>query len=386
MMTAPAVPQRYYNPARRLSPSPYRLSLPSQSEVFSRYQSQQCVPQAHLPWRGPERPAGLTHSTPMPTPQQPWRPSNRLANNSLDGLRRQAPPPFRQTFMLQRQHYPINDQWYQQPSLPAVANHDTALHGGQITQSTSRAPGNATNRPQAAPYQVIPRQPYQSGQSQRVYQYAVEKGVYQVDDKDFENRPEGFYTTFDPEGKEVDYFDEGFEEVIANFVGIETVCSKCSSSFRSKLQLHKHLKAGCTGAVQVTPLPPTQPPSPITIVKSNAIIPLLESGLAFQGWTYTTTSITLVPHLLSPDLDPAATACLDTGCGVTLIDKEWLLSHLLHQKISTISTLLNVREIGTSKHKSVQFAALSLYFPGKDETGQRVYASIKCELHLVDGL
>ncbi len=50
-----------------------------------------------------------------------------------------------------------------------------------------------------------------------------------------------------------------------------------------------------------------------------------------------------------------------------------------------MSTLLNVRGISTSKHKSAQFAALSFYYPGKDETGQRVYALIKCELHLVDG-
>ena len=51
-----------------------------------------------------------------------------------------------------------------------------------------------------------------------------------------------------------------------------------------------------------------------------------------------------------------------------------------------MSTPLNVRGIGTSKHESAQFAALSLYFPGEDQAGQQVYASIRCELHLVDGL
>ena len=261
---------------------------------------------------------------------------------------------------------------------------------GQLSRSTGRADASLPNRlapmPPSDLRPPVPRQPYQSAQSQRVYQHAEEKGVYQLNDENFEDRPEGFYTTFDPEGEEVDYSNEGFEEVIANFVEIETVCSKCSSSFPSKSQLHKHLKAGCAGAVQATPLPPTQPASPIPIIESKAIIPSLRSGLAFRGWTYATTSITLVPHLLPPDLDPAATVCLDTGCGVTLVDKAWLLSHLPHQKISTMSTPLNVRGIGTSKHKSAQFAALSLYFPGEDETGQRVYASIKCELHLVNGL
>ena len=202
----------------------------------------------------------------------------------------------------------------------------------------------------------------------------------------FENRPEGFYTTVDPEGEEIDYSDKGFEDVIANFVGIEVGCSKCNSSFPSKSQLHKHLKADCAGVVQATPLLPTQPPSPIPIVESRTIIPSLGSGIAFRGWTYTTAPITLVPHLLPPDLDSNATACLDTGCGVTLIDKAWLLSHLPHQKLSTMSTPLNVRGIGTSKYESAQFATISLYFPGEDQAGQRVYTSIKCELHLVDGL
>ena len=129
----------------------------------------------------------------------------------------------------------------------------------------------------------VPRQSYQSPQSQRVYQHAKEKGVYQLDDENFENRPEGFYMTVDPKGEKVDYLDEGFEEVIANFVGIETGCSKYSSSFPSKSQLHKHLKTGCVGAVQATPLPPTQPVSPIPIVESKAIIPSLGSGLTFRG-------------------------------------------------------------------------------------------------------
>lgn len=99
----------------------------------------------------------------------------------------------------------------------------------------SHAPNNATNHLQAAPYQAIPRQPYQLENSQCVYQHVEEKGVYQVDNKDFENRPKDFYTTFDADNKKVDYSDEGFEKVIANFVGIKKVCSKCSSSFLSKL-------------------------------------------------------------------------------------------------------------------------------------------------------
>lgn len=50
-----------------------------------------------------------------------------------------------------------------------------------------------------------------------------------------------------------------------------------------------------------------------------------------------------------------------------------------------MSTPLKVREIEASKHKSTQFATLSFYFLGEDQVKQRVYTSIKCELHLVNG-
>ena len=51
-----------------------------------------------------------------------------------------------------------------------------------------------------------------------------------------------------------------------------------------------------------------------------------------------------------------------------------------------MSTSLKVRGIGASKHKSGEFAAFSLYFPGKNNIGQLVYASLTCEIHLVEDL
>lgn len=51
-----------------------------------------------------------------------------------------------------------------------------------------------------------------------------------------------------------------------------------------------------------------------------------------------------------------------------------------------MSTPLKVRGIRASKHKSREFAAISLYFPGKNNTGQLVYTSLTCEIHLVEDL
>lgn len=48
--------------------------------------------------------------------------------------------------------------------------------------------------------------------------------------------------------------------------------------------------------------------------------------------------------------------------------------------------LLKVRGIGASKHESGDLALTTIYIPGFDGNGREVYASITCELHLVDGL
>lgn len=124
----------------------------------------------------------------------------------------------------------------------------------------------------------------------------------------------------------------------------------------------------------------------IPIIASKAVHQSFGSGLAFRGWIYATATITLTPKHLLPDSNPESIACLDTGCEVTLIDKSWLLKHLPTQKINTMSTPLKVRGIGASKHKLRKFAALSLYFPGKNNTGQLVYTFLTCKIHLVKDL
>ena len=199
-----------------------------------------------------------------------------------------------------------------------------------------------------------------------------------------EDKQEGFYTTFGDEADKVSYSDEDFDKVAVNFVGIETSCTRCHATFSSRLKLHSHLKSGCLE----TSLPclPAQAPLPILVIASKAVHRSFGSGLAFRGWTYATTLITLNPEHLPPDSNPDSTACLDIGYGITLVDKAWLSKHLPMQKVNTISTPLKVRGRGASKHKSGEFTALSLYFPGRNDAGQQVYASLTCEIHLVEGL
>lgn len=90
-------------------------------------------------------------------------------------------------------------------------------------------------------------------------------------------------------------------------------------------------------------------------------------------------------HLLS-NFDLELTACFDTGCGVTFVDKDWLLKRLLSQKTMTMSISLKVRRIGASKHKFVDFIVLLLYLLGRNSTRQLVYALLKWKIYLVKEL
>ena len=289
--------------------------------------------------------------------------------------------------MPQHQQYPTNDQrLHQAPStsLPTGASRNTAPRHTQPNQSMWFNPTNATTQPRATPYLDTPWQRYQSDQPDRGYQQKKDKGVYQIESDATEQQPKSFHTTFEPEKEELAYSDDGFDEVFVNFVGIEVVCSKCRSSFPSKSKLHTQIKSVYVGDASLSASP--QLSSFIPVIVSKAMHTFLGSGFSFRGWTYATTAVTLAPEHFPQSSDSDSTACLDTGCGVTLIDKHWLLKRLPDQKISTMSTSLKIRGIGASKHESSEFATLSLYFPGKNGVGDLVYAALQCEIHLVEGL
>ncbi len=152
----------------------------------------------------------------------------------------------------------------------------------------------------------------------------------------------------------------------ANFVGVETSYGKCKALLSSKSRLHKHLNNSCITSIQHSLPDAPSPTSPIPIITLESVVPAMGSSLAFRGWTYATAAVTLVSRVLPLESDPSTTACLDTGCGVILIDKDWLLWQLPDQKIKEMSTLLIVRGIEASRYKFAQFAELSFFFPGED--------------------
>lgn len=110
------------------------------------------------------------------------------------------------------------------------------------------------------------------------------------------------------------------------------------------------------------------------------------SGLAFRDWSYGTTLITFDWAIL-PDIgNPNTLVCLDTGCGISLVDKTWLTKKHLSQKIRNMPVPLRVRGINASKYKLRKFPLTAFYIPGFDRGSSEIYAFIQYKLYLVKGL
>ncbi len=84
-----------------------------------------------------------------------------------------------------------------------------------------------------------------------------------------ENQPESFYNTFEEEGNDVTYSEEGFDKIAVNFVDIKVSCIKCHATFPSRSKLHNHLKSGCLE--RSLPALPTLAASSIPIIASKTV-------------------------------------------------------------------------------------------------------------------
>lgn len=117
------------------------------------------------------------------------------------------------------------------------------------------------------------------------------------------------------------------------------------------------------------------------IRKSIAKLSALGSGLAFKGWNNVITSITFDLAALTSLTDSDSLIYLDIGCGLPLMDRDWLAKKLHSQKISTMPVLLQIRSIGASKHELGEFLLTIVFILDIDKKGYEVYASIGCKVY-----
>ena len=116
------------------------------------------------------------------------------------------------------------------------------------------------------------------------------------------------------------------------------------------------------------------------IMNSNASGAGLGHGFAFSNWTYAMTAAELDLAKLEEDVRA------DTGCGVSLVDREWRSQQAPETPVSKIASPLRVRGVGASHHETSEFITQRIYPPAIDGNGKSILACLYRELHIVNNL
>lgn len=200
------------------------------------------------------------------------------------------------------------------------------------------------------------------------------------------------FNDYEPEASIHDDDDYEMEdEAFVNFIGISSSCTHCTEQFPSNNKLHKHIREGCPAKGQKAASPASQRPLPATtrrppksahtIVQSKVQASQLGDGNGFRSWNYLEAVIQFFPSAST-----STSVCLDTGCGSTLADKDWIMSQIPRSEIKSMANPLHVRGIGAATHLSKDYIHVPFYFPGTNNDGKPVLAEIRREVHLVEGL
>jgi len=167
-------------------------------------------------------------------------------------------------------------------------------------------------------------------------------------------------------------------------------CEYCQTHYPSRNKLFKHLDETGHHTSSTTARKPisifaavAQPKIIVSqaqhpkIIVSNAS-PVAGTGMAFRTSNYLEIAIRATPS------GQDNLVCLDTGCGMTCLDRKFASSQYPEALIQKISPI-EIRGLGNKVHLSDEYAVLDIYLPGY--IGKDNYlGKITREFHLVDNL
>lgn len=152
-----------------------------------------------------------------------------------------------------------------------------------------------------------------------------------------------------------------------------SVCNKCSKNFPSQNKLHAHVQS-CHGKAE--PSCGAELSVPTEFVLSKAA-PSDGRGICFRSFKY------MEINIWNPSLTMLTSICLDTGCGMSAIDGEFLKRFAPELKIGLSPEPITVRGIGGTPHISREYVTFSLKIPSVDG---RCAVLAPREFHLVSHL
>ena len=161
--------------------------------------------------------------------------------------------------------------------------------------------------------------------------------------------------------------------------------------------LHKHLRKSCESLATKVAQTATQEVQSVTKIKAPEtseapqaerfpacpeVVPsnatdVYEEGYTFRGHRFVTAVVMFFLAGLGYEL------CFNTGCTMSLVDREYLLKTVPGISIKKMASPMTVRGFGTNTHDASEFVCLKSYLPSED--GQGV-ALIETEFHIVDNL
>ena len=157
-------------------------------------------------------------------------------------------------------------------------------------------------------------------------------------------------------------------------------CNRCQIGFPSNNKLHQHIRSRTCARLQrktqrVISENTSEEPPIIESTAANSDKP----GFNFRSWHYATIQASLTKKGASHDL------CINSGCTLSLIDKNFLLNQAPNAEIRPMASPLTVKGIGNRKHAAEEYAVIDLYVPG-NLNGKTAVAHIKREVHIVPEL
>jgi hypothetical protein len=160
-------------------------------------------------------------------------------------------------------------------------------------------------------------------------------------------------------------------------------CEQCQAQFPSKTKLFKHLRQTNHFTPTVNHVEtPTEQGLGTGSIRDPIIITSQADAVPGTGYEFRKYNFLEIGIWLAIDSD-ATWGCLDTGCGMSLVDVDWITERLPQLRIINRASSVRVRGIGSQSHVSNSFIVMTMYFPNSD--GSKL-AKITRELHLVEGL
>ena len=291
--------------------------------------------------------------------------------------------------------------------LQVTAGPSTSRSGSQQPQAgnppqrlpimPARLPYNNSRQPYQQPSQDNrPRYP-QYPQQQRAYQANEDVGDSFDDEYDRSAGSFQYHAAEEPAlapDEELASPDENDYDNMhdVHFVNkkVDHTCSRCEACFPSRNKLFKHLRSSCSKQNPTQALPkvtldkfaPTAHNAYVDIIKSTAEPHHnTRPGYNFRSWKYATLKVSFSPD---PEAEESEVSP-DTGCGITLGDRAYLLKYVPKLEIKKMTTSLPVRGVGNKIIRTNEYATVSIYVRGTLDGLART-ACFTMEVHIVDDL